>query len=138
MVVFPAVANIGINPEYIARNVATNTLISRTCRSTATIGDIKNAAPPGIPGDSRLRMSTGGISVRISTSDIGKFSSLATLIVTSMTDIPAQLLFITVPKTMDTSATSRDSPRSLSAETTFKARVSYDPPVPNPVGHTDA
>src|SRR5260370_21699651 len=94
----------GINPEYIDTNVATKTSISRTCKSTATIGDIKNAAPPGIPGDSRPRMSTGGISVTISTSDMWKLSNLDTLIVTSNTDMVAQLLFITVPKTLYTSA----------------------------------
>src|SRR6202165_6365782 len=114
----------GINPEYMITKVATKTSTSRTCKSTATIGDIKNAAPPGMPGDSRPRMSTGGISVRISTIDMGKLSNLATLIVTNMTDIVAQPLFLTVQKTMHTSALSRDKPRSLSAETTLIASVS--------------
>src|SRR5262245_64397045 len=58
--------------------------------------------------------------------------------VTRITDMVAQLLFMTVPNTIDTSAMSRGKPRSRSAETTFIARVSYDPPVPKPAGQTEA
>ena len=102
------------------------------------MGDMKNPAPPGIPGDTNPRSNMGGISKIMSVMEIGMCSRRVAEIVISSMDMLAQLLLSTVPNTMETSAISRRSPRSCSAETMFTARVSYDPPVPKPVGQTAA
>src|SRR5208282_5335458 len=112
-------------------------LMSGALSRTATMGDMKNPAPPGMPGDSSPKIITGGIITMSSIIESGILSSLHTTIATISIDIVEQLLLRTVPNTMETSAMSWFKPRSCSAEIMFTARVSYEPPVPKPVGHTD-
>ena len=76
----------------------------------------KKCGAPWDPGRFEAKNSTGGTSVTISASEMGKLRRRATDIVTSITEMVAQLLFITVPKTIETSAISRGKPNSDSAE----------------------
>src|SRR2546426_2565441 len=101
-VVLPPVAIIGITPEYSVTNVVTKSPGSGTRNSDAITGDMKTPAPPGIPGDSRPRIMTGGISTAISIMLIGSFSRKQVETVTSSTAMVATFLFSTVPSTIDT------------------------------------
>ena len=69
---------------------------------------------------------------------IGTSSSAHVDTVTSSTAIVATFLLSTVPRTIETRATSGRSPRSRSADTRFTGSVSYDPPVPKPAMYTVA
>src|SRR5262245_38911531 len=137
-VVLPAVVSIGMTPVYSVTNVVTNIVGSGTARSDAMTGDMKTAAPPGMPGDSSPRINTGGIRTAISVIVIGRSRSAHVETVASNTAIVATFLLSTVPSTIDARAICGRRPRSRSAEIRLTGSVSYEPPVPNPVTYTVA
>ncbi len=78
------------------------------------------------------------MSTAISIMLMGTSSNAHVDTVTSSTAIVATFLLSTVPRTIETRATSGRRPRSRSADTRFTGSVSYDPPVPNPAMYTVA